>query len=298
MTEDAAAGAPLFHTLWAYHDPAGTETRFRARLADLAPTADREAYAQLLTQLARTHSLRGQFAQAHQILNDAAAVIDDATPIARIRLLLERGRTHNSAGEQAAARPFFTEAYVQAVAVGSLYHAVDAAHMMGIAAATAAEQIHWHERALELARNARETAVRQWTGSLLNNLGWSYHDRAETEKALQLFEEALRWQTTAADPRRPERIRIAQWCVARMLRALGRVEEALVQQQALHQAWQEAGGEDGYVSEEVAECLWALGRQAAARPHFAQAYALLSQDAWLAQHESARLERLRRLGTE
>jgi len=46
---------------------------------------------------------------------------------------------------------------------------------------------------------------------------------------------------------------------------------------------------------EECECLYALDRQAEAQPYFARAYASLSQDTWLAAHESARLERLKRL---
>jgi hypothetical protein len=50
------------------------------------------------------------------------------------------------------------------------------------------------------------------------------------------------------------------------------------------------------VHEEIGECLLARGRLDDARPHFAQAYTLLSQDPWLLAQESARLERLRNLG--
>jgi hypothetical protein len=55
------------------------------------------------------------------------------------------------------------------------------------------------------------------------------------------------------------------------------------------------GASDGFVFEELGECLLALGRADEARPYFAQAYAELSQDEWLADNEPARLERLKAL---
>ena len=56
------------------------------------------------------------------------------------------------------------------------------------------------------------------------------------------------------------------------------------------------GEQDGYVYEEIAECLAALGHDDEARPYFAHAYETLSRDPWLVESEPARLERLRTLG--
>jgi len=80
------------------------------------------------------------------------------------------------------------------------------------------------------------------------------------------------------------------------LRSLGRVEEALTLQQELLREFEALGEQDGYVYEELAECLAALGRDDEARPYFARAYEALSRDPWLADSEPARLERLRTLG--
>jgi hypothetical protein len=54
------------------------------------------------------------------------------------------------------------------------------------------------------------------------------------------------------------------------------------------------GETDGYVFEEIAECLLALGRDDEARPSFARAYELLSRDP--DEVDPVRLERLRALG--
>jgi hypothetical protein len=84
--------------------------------------------------------------------------------------------------------------------------------------------------------------------------------------------------------------------VARCLRSLGRHEEALARQQRLLAEHRRAGSSDGYINEEIAENLLALGRADEARPQFAAAAQLLAQDEGLAQAEPQRLARLRRLG--
>ena len=90
--------------------------------------------------------------------------------------------------------------------------------------------------------------------------------------------------------------RIAKWCVARTLRSLGRVEEALSRQISLRDELDAAGERDGYVFEEIGECLLALNRLEEARPFFQKAYELLLQDIWLVQKEPDRLGRLKELG--
>ncbi len=58
-----------FDKLWNYNDPATTEIKFREVLNDSSPEKDLSLHVQLLTQIARTHSLRKQFDNAHKILD-------------------------------------------------------------------------------------------------------------------------------------------------------------------------------------------------------------------------------------
>ena len=85
---------------------------------------------------------------------------------------------------------------------------------------------------------------------------------------------------------------IADWSVARALRSLGQVQEALAIHQRLDAALAVRGDSDPYVSEELGECLIALGRVDEARPYLRTAYAALSADEWLVRHEPFRIERL------
>ena len=91
------------------------------------------------------------------------------------------------------------------------------------------------------------------------------------------------------------RARIARWAIARTLRALGEVDEALAMQTALLEENRARSEEDGYVYEELGECLLLLGAEVEARPYFAEAYRLLSRDSWLSTNEPNRLARLKAL---
>jgi len=289
MDESAAA----FDDLWDYDDPAGTEARFRALRPRLEVAGDRSLLLQLDTQIARTLGLQRRFDESLALLDALEPELEAADPVVRVRWLLERGRALNSSGRKDEARPLFEEAWERGRASGADGFAVDAAHMVAIVA-EGDEAIRWNETALDHARRSDDPKAKRWKGSLLNNLGWTYHDLGEHGKALALFEEALEFRRSEGKAIPTD---IAEWCVARELRALGRTEEALTRQRELLRAKEEGGrGRDGYVYEEIGECLLELGHGEEAKPYFAKAYVELSKDAWLSEGEPERLERLRRLG--
>jgi tetratricopeptide (TPR) repeat protein len=289
---------PDFDALWDYGQPRATEQAFR-NLLDLvdpldplsvAGEPDRVAYLfELLTQIARAQGLQGRFEEAHRTLDEVESALANAQPRVHLRYLLERGRVWNSSGSIEQSVPLFTEAWELASAAGEDALAVDAAHMVAIVA-PAQEKLVWNLRALDLARRSTDAKAQKWIGSLLNNIGWTYHDAGRYEDALDTLQRALAWQEQEGTTRQ---IEIARWCVGRTLRSLRRVEEALALQRSLLSDLDARGEADGYVHEELAECLLAVGRGEEARPHFAAAHAELSHDSWLVAHEA---ERLRRLG--
>ena len=83
--------------------------------------------------------------------------------------------------------------------------------------------LQWNLKALELADRSEEPRARKWRGSLHNNMGWTFHDRGDFDTAMQHFKSALE---ARQEEQNPELIRVAQWCIARTLRSLGRVDEA------------------------------------------------------------------------
>lgn len=273
---------------WEYSDPAASETRFRALLGEV----NGDECLEVQTQIARTYSLRRDFAQAHRLLDEVEPQLAAAGAAPRVRYLLERGRTFNSAGEKARAKPLFVEAWEIARANGLDGLAVDAAHMVPIVAG-GAEGAEWTRRGVELARGSTDAKARALLPALLNNHAWNLHDEARYDEALPVFREAeVAWLATGRQPQG----RIARWSVARCLRSLGRFDEALAIQRALEQEWAAAAAADGYVFEELAELLDATGRPAEAKPYFRRAADELGKDAWFVKNEPARLARLRERG--
>ncbi len=284
---------PPIHTLWNYNAPDESAVRIREQLSAAEAAGEQEYYLELQTQLARTHSLQGQFDQAHAILDEVEPQITAVFRKAHMRNLLERGRCFNSAGSPETAVPLFKQAYEIGLETGASDDlTIDAAHMLGIAMPTSEEQMEWNLIALDLAEKTTDEKASGWRGSLYNNIGWTYHDMGEYKQALAIFERTLSYYETEK-PEQVGNIRIAKWCIGRTLRSLEWVEEAIAIQQALAAEHEAAGDEpDGFVCEELAECYLLVGQEDAAKPYFAQAYELLSQLDWFVRSNPERLERM------
>ncbi len=285
---------PKIDALWDYENPEATALKFRELLPTAERAVDKTYYAELLTQLARTQSLQRKFDEAHSLLDTARQVMEGQNmPVAEIRYLLERGRTFNSAGEKEQSISPFKEAYAKAVDQNEDFYAIDAAHMLGIAAKPQ-DQLDWHIKAMALAEKTADTGARKWLGSLYNNIGWTYHDLKDYVGALSFFEKLLAWQMDQKDERGAF---IANWSVARTYRSLDRIAEALALQRELLDEIQRNGLDpSGYVFEELAECLLLQGHDIEAKTYFKKAYEILSKDIWLKANEGGRLERLKDLG--
>ena len=271
--------------LWDFDDPLVSEQRFRAAAAAEADAVPRDV---LVTQIARALGLQGRYAEALELLE---TLEPSSAPELGVRIHLERGRVLNSSGDPAAARPEFEAAVTRAEEQRLEFLAVDAIHMIAIVA-PADEQRALHARAIAMAEAATDPRARAWLASLYNNAGWTHFDAGEHDEALRLFKLALDERIRNGKARE---IGIARWAVARTMRALGQTAAALAIQEELQRTNADAGIDDPYVSEELGECLLALGRDADARPHLAAALQGLSADGWTSEHEPERLERLREL---
>lgn len=281
---------PDFDTLWNFQDPAATETKFRELLPREAPL-DWEL--QLRTQIARTLGLQGKFAEAHAELDGVEERLTDGTKPARVRYLLERGRCFNSAKEPTKATPLFREAWDLARACGEPGRAVDAAHMLAIAEPDPARKLAWNLEAMRYAEASKDERALRWLGALYNNIGWDYHAQGKYAEALEVHRKGWEWHR-ARDPGSTGTL-IAKWSVAKQLRCLGRADEALPMQRELLAEWEKRGEPDGFVEEEIGECLLLRGRPDEAAGHFRRAWELLQSETWIAEAEPARWERLRKL---
>lgn len=273
-------------SFWEYSNPALSEERFRT----LLPSTQGDVRLELLTQIARTFSLRQRFDEAHQVLDDVEKHIANAGKRPQVRYLLERGRAFNSSGEKKNASALFITAWEKAQSAQLEGLAVDAAHMVAITFSGTPDALDWHRRGLALARASDHPKAKGLIPAMLNNSAWDLHEMGRFDDALPVFEEAqLEWIARG----KPQQIRIAKWAVGRCLRSLGRYAEALSIQRALEDEYGAADLANGYVYEEIAENLAALGKVEDAKPYFEKAFAELSKDEWFVNNEATRLATLK-----
>jgi tetratricopeptide (TPR) repeat protein len=294
-SESEAEALPDLHAIWDFDDPAGTETRFRGLVPRAKESGDADYYSELLTQIARSQGLQGKFGEAHATLDAAYDAMSDEKSVAMVRYLLERGRVYNSSGDPGVSKGYFLKAVDLAGDIGADFYAVDALHMLGVVEPPE-KQMAWNLRALEIAEKSGDERARRWRGSLYNNIGWTYHDLGDYENALEMFEKSLAFREEADDS---AGILIARWAIARADRSLGNVEESLQMQLELERNVEEYGlPPDGYVYEEIAECLLLLGREQESARYFGLAYDILSRDDYMVANEPERLERLKMLASQ
>lgn len=272
--------------LWDFSDPAATEEAFLL-LEPAYRAAGPDKLSELRTQIARTHSLRSQFAKAHAILDEVQET-PSLSPRTQAYLHLERGRTHNSAGDAEQARREFVITHELSRRNNIHDLDVDALHMLGIVDKGEAA-VSWNRAAIALAESSAQAKARRWLPSLFNNLGWSLHALGRFDEALDAFEAAA---SMRAERGEQELLQMARWTVARCKRSLGLHEQALEELLSLH----EADSKDGYVQEEIAENLVILDRNEEAKRFFRGAYESLAADESFLRNEPMRLERIKRLG--
>ena len=192
---------------WDFDDIDGSQQRFHALLEGEQTDAGR---AEVLTQLARVEGLRDQFDNGDGLLDEAEALAG-STPVVRARIDLERGRLRRSGGDAEAALPLFEAAFETALGIPNEFLAVDAAHMVAIAAPDLETRLSWSSRGIDLASASSDPDVTYWLGSLFNNIGWDYFDAGDYETALDWFERALVEREKRPDE--PNRIELAREAV-------------------------------------------------------------------------------------
>ena len=169
-------------------------------------------------------------------------------------------------------------------------HAIDAARMMAVAEPEKA--LEWNMKALDLAEKSADAGANKAKGPLYSSIGWNHFEGKEYQEALFMFQKALQYTDQLGDPLK---IRTAKWSVAKVLRVIEHTEEALDMQRKLFEEYQGEGKRNGYVYEEIAECLLVLGQEQEAHEWFAAAYAELSKDPRITRDQK-RLSRLHELG--
>lgn len=180
--------------LWDFSDPAESEARLRAAADAETDAATR---AELETQVARALGLQERFAEGDAVLDAIPADLAARSSSVRARVLLERGRLRDSAGDADAAAALFREAADAASASRDLvFLHVDALHML---AADTSHTAEWTAQALDALEDGDDPRTLRWRVSLHNNAGWDHFDAGRLDEALAEFERAkdaaVRWGT-------------------------------------------------------------------------------------------------------
>tara|TARA_B100000749_G_scaffold84052_1_gene63876 strand:- start:23716 stop:24639 length:924 start_codon:yes stop_codon:yes gene_type:complete len=280
--------------LWNFSNPEETRGKFEQLLVEQSETAPLDYILQIKTQIARTYSLTAKFEEAHSVLDEVEPQLSAETPVAKVRYLLERGRTFNSNNEKSKATELFVQAYNYGREVEAYIYSVDAAHMVGISSATLDDKLEWNQKGLEEAEKSNDQNVRRWIGVFYNNMGWDLFEAKHYTEALAKFELCRDfYQELEAN----DRLGIAKWSIAKTYRYLGRNSEALAIQMALL-AEKDGTDESGYTYEELGELYLLKGETEKAKTYFSKAHEILSKDVWLEKNEPERLHRLLRLTAE
>ena len=206
-------------------DPVLVEQRFLELLPQVFKLQNKSIYLQMLSQLALAQAVQKKFDAAHGTLDSAEKLLTPEYDLAKVRILCERGRTFQQAGDLAQARIYFEKSYVLSDQLHFDKQTINAAHMIAIVASTSAEKIAWNNKALDLAIHSDGVSAQSWQAPLLNNLGANYLEDQQLEKALDALQQALIAFEKSSDA--SGNIRFARFRVAQVLRMLGRFDEAL-----------------------------------------------------------------------
>ena len=280
---------PDFTKLWNFGNPSETEKKFR-ELLPMAESSHNLSYlAQLLTQIARALGLQGKFEDAHALLNKVKTMLSPDLKLAKVRYLLERGRVFNSSNHRDQALPLFTEASEFAQSIGEINLAIDAMHMVAIAMKDPKDQVEWNLKGIEMTMKNEKS--RGWLNAFYNNIGESY-------LVLKDFENARNYFHKLAELQREKKGEANMYTLkdeARATRLSGKAVEALEIIEPILRKLESEHLDDGWIREEMAENLEALGNPEEAKVHFIKAYQLLSLEKWCLENEKDKLERLRKM---
>lgn len=284
-----------FDALWNYSDGEATTEKFLNVLENTTLSGNESYVAELYTQLARAQGLAGHTEEAYVYLDKAKALLNQADEVAEVRYLLELGRvelgkTFHNNGDNKPAYELFEKAWELAKQIHADGHAVDAAHMLAIAADGHQGTLDWNLEAVKYAQNSDQVAAQKWLGSLYNNLGWTYFEDGDLDSALEMFQQAL---AEREKYQQAENIRVARWCIARTQRELGQVETALQTQLELLAEREKINSTDEYIFEELAHCFQLIGNREKSSEFAHKAYDIFSASDFFTKNEPERIQALK-----
>lgn len=286
----ALAYFPDLENSWRPHDLVWTESNLRSQL-EAERGLNHARTIELLAKIARVRGLNGDLVSARLLLDEALDLLakTDGVPSTQLRLLLEQGRFFALSRSSLKSQALFLQAWEMAVASKYDFLAIDAAVML-FTVAPLKGQNDWLLRAAQLVDSSADPQVKLWSAQVYMMQGWHAFDLRRYDEALLSFDAAI--GATQSDAL-PAKVYPPLWGKARVLRALGRIGEALELQTTIRDRMQNRGDVDGHVYLEMAECNQLLSQHHRAREFFELAHASLSTDNWYVDNRSDELARMK-----
>lgn len=277
-------------------NPEDIEKNLSALLPKAQALENKSIYLQILSQIALAQAMQKKFDLAHKTLDTAEALLTQEDKLAQVRILLERGRVFHQANNIEAALPLFKKSYEISKSSGFDFHTINAAHMIPMVVNTTNEKIYWNKVALDLAERTNDKRARAWLGALYNNIAQNYIENGKYKEALDAFGQC---KIHAEEKGDAIVVRGAKWGIARSLRSLGSLDDALEIQAALlkeYNSLSESGElpielirvARGMVYEELAEIYYE-----SLKKYALLAYDSLSEDSWCVRLISERIDRMK-----
>lgn len=278
--------------------PAEIEKNLKNLLSQAEALENKSIYLQILSQIALAQAMQKKFSIAHKTLDFAEQNLTPKQYLAKARILLERGRVFHQSGKIDLALPLFKRSYQICKKHKYYFHMINAAHMIAIVVKNTKEKINWNKKAIDLTIKAQAEKALAWLGALYNNLAQNYLATKDYKKAREAFTQSKKYGEKRGD------IFIvagAKWGIARSLRSLHLIDEALNIQTSLLEEYNHLHNTGvlpkeilmvarGPVYEELAEIYLAKSKVFAAL-----AYDELSKDHWFVKLEPKRLKKMKRL---
>jgi tetratricopeptide (TPR) repeat protein len=232
-----------------------------------------------LAQVARSYSIQGKESAGLPWLNQAAELATPSDPIGWSRFQNVKGIFQREAGDRELATETFILLYDYCREREMYLRAIDAAHMVAIAA-DLESQIAWAYKGIAAAEAGGHE---DWLAILWNNLGWTFDDLGRYDESLTALRKAQQYHwRTGSDLMKL----IADWSLGHALRMTARTDSArFVMETTL--AWAERRYTAdpspteaewvGFVHQELGEQRLAARDIAGAISHLEVAYAKLGE---------------------
>lgn len=138
-------------------DPIKVEQKFQELFLQAQYLNNKSISIQLLSQIALAQALQKKFDAAHNTLDTAKLLLPHDDKVAHVRILLERGRVFQQAGNIANALSFFQQAFEPGIKNNICdKYTIDAAHMIAIVVEKPEEKILWNCRAIDMAMHTKD----------------------------------------------------------------------------------------------------------------------------------------------